>query len=58
MSKAKQECWLEFCELAAQEHDPNKLLALVTEINRQLWEKHEIEPRDDAKDRPPESKAS
>src|SRR5450755_1935724 len=36
MSKAKQECWLEFCELAAQEHDPNKLLALVTEINRQL----------------------
>jgi len=27
---------MELCELAANEQDPNKLMALVTEINRLL----------------------
>lgn len=31
--------WMELCEQAAVEQDPEKLLALVTEINRLLEEK-------------------
>ena len=33
--------WRELCEQAAFEQDPDKLLALVREINRQLEEKEE-----------------
>jgi hypothetical protein len=58
MSKGTKECWLEFCELAAREQDPKKLIALVTEINRLLQEKHKIEPRNDGSDRSLDSKAS
>jgi hypothetical protein len=32
----KKESWMELCELAAQEKDPNKLMALVGEIDRLL----------------------
>jgi hypothetical protein len=31
-----KEKWMELCELAANEQDANKLLALLTEINRLL----------------------
>jgi hypothetical protein len=33
--------WMEFCEQAAIEQDPNKLIALVEEINRLLQEKQD-----------------
>ena len=33
------EKWMELCELAAKEQDPNKLLKLTEEINRLLREK-------------------
>jgi hypothetical protein len=36
-----KERWLEFCELAAKEQDPKKLLLLVEEINRLLEEKEQ-----------------
>jgi hypothetical protein len=37
----KKESWMELCELAAQETDPKKLMALIAEIDR-LWEaKHQ-----------------
>jgi len=31
--------WIELCELAANEQDPQKLMALVLEIDRMLEEK-------------------
>jgi hypothetical protein len=34
----KKESWMELCELAAQEKDPEKLMALVAEIDRLLGE--------------------
>ena len=34
------EQWMRFCELAAVEQDPEKLLTLVKEINRLLEEKN------------------
>jgi len=36
---ARRERWLELCEKAANEQDPQKLLMLVEEINRLLEEK-------------------
>jgi hypothetical protein len=33
-----RESWLELCELAAKEQDPDKLLSLTREINRLLEE--------------------
>jgi hypothetical protein len=41
----EKEKWMELCELAANEQDANKLLALLTEINRLLEVK---QPRLDA----------
>ncbi|MGA2813586.1 MAG: hypothetical protein ABSG16_19460 [Candidatus Acidiferrum sp.] len=35
----KEERWLELCRLAAVEQDPDKLHALIIEINRLLEEK-------------------
>jgi hypothetical protein len=32
----KRESWMELCELAAQEKDPKKLMALIGEIDRLL----------------------
>lgn len=40
-SKQDNEKWMQLCEMAAVEQDPNKLLALVTEINRLLTEREE-----------------
>ena len=37
----KKESWMEPCELAAQEKDPRKLMALIREINRLLEAKHQ-----------------
>src|SRR5947199_7190598 len=36
-----KERWMELCELAAREVDPQKLISLVSEINRMLDEKLE-----------------
>ena len=36
-----KERWLELCALAAKEQDADKLIALVTEINRLLGEQKE-----------------
>ena len=41
MDPETKERWLVLCEQAAVEHDPARLLALVTEINRLLDEKQE-----------------
>ena len=39
MKGKTKEHWTQLCELAAAEKDPEKLLALVKEINRMLEEK-------------------
>jgi hypothetical protein len=36
MIHLQKEKWMELCELAANEQDPNKLMALVMEIDRLL----------------------
>ena len=36
-----KEKWMELCELAANEQDANKLMALIAEINRLLEEKEQ-----------------
>ena len=38
-TETNREKWMELCELAAREPDPNKLLALTNEIARLLDEK-------------------
>jgi hypothetical protein len=35
----KKENWIELCELAVQEKDPTKLMALIREIDRLLESK-------------------
>ena len=37
----KNESWMELCELAAQEKDPKKLIALIGEIDRLLESKEQ-----------------
>ena len=37
----KKESWMELCELAAQEKDPTKLMALIGEIDRLLQSKEQ-----------------
>jgi hypothetical protein len=37
----KKESWIELCELAAQEKDPAKLMALIGEIDRLLESKEQ-----------------
>ena len=39
MIAKQKEKWMEVCELAVKEQDPEKLMALVTEIDRLLEEK-------------------
>ncbi len=39
MQEKQRERWMELCEQASVEQDPDKLLALVVEINRLLEEK-------------------
>jgi hypothetical protein len=41
MKENTNERWMELCEQAAKEKDPDKLLALVTEINR-LFDEEEV----------------
>jgi len=36
-----KEKWMELCERAAEEQDPDKLMALVKEIDRLLQEKED-----------------
>ena len=36
MTRKTTEFWMEFCKHAAKEQDPEKLIALVKEINRRL----------------------
>jgi len=40
MNAAKREHWKELCEEAAREQDPEKLIALAEEIDRELEQKH------------------
>jgi hypothetical protein len=37
----KKESWMELCELAAQETDPKKFMALIAETDRLLEAKHQ-----------------
>jgi hypothetical protein len=39
MTGETKKLWIEFCEQAAQQQDPKKLIALVNEINRLLQER-------------------
>lgn len=39
MKGEKKEIWMQLCERAATEQDPDKLMELVKEINRLLEEK-------------------
>jgi hypothetical protein len=39
MRGEKKERWMELCEQAADEQNPDKLLAMIQEINRLLEEK-------------------
>jgi len=41
MQGEKKERWMNLCEKAAQEQDPEKLMSLVQEITRLLDEKQE-----------------
>jgi hypothetical protein len=41
----KRESWMELCELAAQEKDPKRLMALIAEIDRLLEAKHQQVPK-------------
>jgi hypothetical protein len=38
----KKESWMELCELAAQEKDSKKLMALIGEIDRTLGSKASV----------------
>jgi hypothetical protein len=44
MAWDKKESWMELCELAAQEEDPTKLMALIAEIDRLLATKEQKAP--------------
>jgi hypothetical protein len=45
MQGKSKELWKQFCEQAAVEQDPDKLIRLVAEINRMLEEKeHRLKP--------------
>ena len=39
MHEQQKERWMELCEQASREQDPNKLMTLVEEINRILEER-------------------
>lgn len=39
MIAKQKEKWMEYCELAAKEQDPKKLIALIAEIGRLLKER-------------------
>jgi hypothetical protein len=44
MYEQQKERWMELCEQASQEQDPNRLMKLVEEINR-LLEQREQKPK-------------
>jgi len=41
MNEETRELWMRLCEQAVEEQDPEKLMELVTEINRLLEEKEQ-----------------
>jgi hypothetical protein len=48
MDQDKRERWVQLCELASKEQDPEKLLRVVEEINRLLDEKNQrLRPQGD-----------
>ena len=49
MKGERKERWQELCELAANEQDPDKLSALVDQIDRMLEEKQDRLRRESAK---------
>jgi hypothetical protein len=40
MFGSEKRAWMELCELAANEQDPQKLMALIAEIDQLLEQKH------------------
>jgi hypothetical protein len=44
MTENRKESWLELCALASVEQDPEKLLALVAEIDHLLAAGHDPKP--------------
>ena len=43
MSDLKDKSWLELCEAASREHDPEKLLELITALNDVLEQREQQE---------------
>ncbi len=43
MSDLKDKSWLELCEAASREHDPEKLLELITALNDALERREQQE---------------
>ncbi len=43
MSDLKDKSWLELCEAASREHDPEKLLELITALNDALERREQRE---------------
>lgn len=54
MSDLKDKSWLELCEAASREHDPDKLLELITALNDALERREQQEKAKRATTRPRE----
>ena len=54
MSDLKDKSWLELCEAASREHDPEKLLELITALNEVLEQREQQEKAKRAVTRPRE----
>jgi len=54
VSDLKDKSWLELCEAASREHDPEKLLELITALNDALEEREQQEKAKRAVTRPRE----
>ena len=54
MSDLKDKSWLELCEAASREHDPEKLLELITALNDALERREQQEKANRISTRPRE----
>ena len=54
MSDLKDKSWLELCEAASREHDPEKLLELITALNDVLEQREQQEKARHSSTRPRE----
>ena len=48
VSDLKDKSWLELCEAASREHDPEKLLELITSLNDVLEQREQREQQEKA----------